>query len=87
MHLAEKLKMKGHVQIEQNDCHLWFHNVSDWKSPAELESSLELPPHDSIWKQANKPLHGQYLWGISEKKISKTWQWLKKGNLKKETGV
>ncbi|XP_053156184.1 uncharacterized protein LOC128346682 [Hemicordylus capensis] len=36
------------------------------------------------WK--NKPLHGQYLHNISGKSdITKTWQWLTNGNLKKET--
>ncbi|XP_053104449.1 uncharacterized protein LOC128324210 isoform X3 [Hemicordylus capensis] len=37
-------------------------------------------------KWRNKPLHGQYLHNISGKSdITKTWQWLKNGNLKKET--
>ncbi|XP_053117875.1 uncharacterized protein LOC128329940 [Hemicordylus capensis] len=36
-------------------------------------------------KWRNKPLHGQYLHNISGKSdITKTWQWLKNGNLKKE---
>ncbi|XP_053106345.1 uncharacterized protein LOC128325024 [Hemicordylus capensis] len=38
------------------------------------------------WK--NKPLHGQYLHNITGKSdITKSWQWLKNGNLKKETEV
>ncbi|XP_053149009.1 uncharacterized protein LOC128343627 isoform X2 [Hemicordylus capensis] len=82
----EKIGLEEYIKDSEEDALQMVKNEKLFNTNETKQAYRKEQVKNQAEKWRNKPLHGQYLHNISGKSdITKTWQWLKNGNLKKET--
>ncbi|XP_053166186.1 uncharacterized protein LOC128351082 [Hemicordylus capensis] len=82
----EKRGLEEYIKDSEEDALQMVNNAKLFNTNETKQAYKKEQVKNRAEKWKNKPLHGQYLHNISGKSdITKTWQWLKNGNLKKET--
>ncbi|XP_053114405.1 uncharacterized protein LOC128328439 [Hemicordylus capensis] len=82
----EKRGLEEYIKDSEEDALQMVNNAKLFNTNETKQAYKKEQVKNQAEKWKKKPLHGQYLHNISGKSdITKTWQWLKNGNLKKET--
>ncbi|XP_053114534.1 uncharacterized protein LOC128328501 isoform X2 [Hemicordylus capensis] len=82
----EKRGLEEYIKDSEEDALQMVKNAKLFNTNETKQAYKKEQVKNRAEKWRNKPLHGQYLHNITGKSdITKTWQWLKNDNLKKET--